>query len=77
VSDADETLAAVALPRPGSYKPAVVQVRLIGPPEAIAAAAAHLAELHGDAWQPGTRKASRYDGGDQLLRGTLIVPVPR
>jgi hypothetical protein len=52
-------------------------VQLVGPPDVIAAAAAHLAELHGDAWQPRTRKASRNEGGDQLMYGTLIVPVPR
>lgn len=74
---ADETPAELALPRPGGYGPGVVQVRLVGPPAVIAAAAAHLAELHGAAWQPGTRKPSRHEGGDQLLYGTLIVPVPR
>lgn len=67
----------LVLPSPGAYKPAVVQVRLVGPPEAVAAASAHLAELHGEAWQPGTRKGSRHEGGDQLMYGTLIVPVPR
>jgi hypothetical protein len=74
---ADETSAELALPRPGSYVPGVVQVRLQGPPAVIAAAAEHLAELHGNAWQPGTRKPSRHEGGDQMLYGTLIVPVPR
>jgi hypothetical protein len=74
---AGETPAEVTLTRPGSYKPGVVQVRLIGPPEVVTVAGAHLAELHGDAWRPSTRKPSRYDGADLVLHGTLIVPVPR
>ena len=67
----------LALPATGGYKPGVAQVRLVGPPEVIEAAAAHLAELHGEAWQPSTRKSSRYEGGDKILYGTLIVPLPR
>jgi hypothetical protein len=67
---------ALAVPR--SHRPAAVEVRLIGPAEVLDAAAAHLAALHGDAWQqPGARMPSRYDGGGELLRGTLIIPVPR
>jgi hypothetical protein len=65
------------VPQAGSYKPCVAQVRLVGPPEVIAAALALLSDLCGDAWQPGTRKAGRHDGGDELQYGTLIVPVPR
>ena len=60
------------LPRPG-----VVSVRLVCPPAVLDAALASLAEQYGDAWQPGTRKPSRHEGGDVLLYGTLIVPVPR
>ena len=47
------------------------------PPEVLDAALASLADRYGDAWQPGTRKPSRHDGGDVLQYGTLIVPVPR
>jgi hypothetical protein len=50
---------------------------MAGPPEVIDAALALLSDLCGDAWQPGTRKAGRHGGGDQLQYGTLIVPVPR
>jgi hypothetical protein len=59
------------------YRPGVAQVRLVGPPEAIDAALALLADLCGDAWQPGARKASRHASGDELLYGSLIVPVAR
>ncbi len=59
----------------GGSTPAVVQVRLIGPPAAVAAAAREQAEKFGPLWQPGTTKRSRHDGGDVLMYGTLIVPV--
>ena len=59
------------------YRPGVAQVRLVGPPEAIDAANALLADLLGDAWTPSTRKAGRHAGGDELQYGSLIVPVPR
>jgi len=59
------------------YRPGVANVRLVGPPEAIDAALALLADLCGDAWQPSTRKPGRHVGGDELQYGTLIVPVPR
>jgi hypothetical protein len=65
------------VPRAESRKPGVAQVRLIGPPDVIDAAVALLSDLCGDAWQPGTRKAGRHDGGDELQYGTLIVPVSR
>ena len=65
------------IPRPGSFDPAVIQVRLVGPPAAVDAAVALFADLCGKAWQPATRKRSRHDGGDELQYGTLIVPVPR
>ncbi len=65
------------VPRAGSHKPGIAQVRLIGPPEVIDAALALLSDLLGDAWQSGTRKAGRHDGGDELQYGTLIVPVSR
>jgi hypothetical protein len=65
------------VPQAGSPKPGAAQVRLTGPPEVIDAAVALLAEVCGDAWQPGTRKPGRHADGDQLLYGTLIVPVAR
>ena len=65
------------VPRAGLRKPGVAQVRLIGPPDVIDAAVTLLSDLCGDAWQPGTRKAGRHDGGDELQYGTLIVPVSR
>lgn len=55
--------------------PAVVQVRLIGPAVAVAAASRAHAEKHGPLWQPGTTRPSRHAGGDVLMYGTLIVPV--
>lgn len=55
--------------------PAVVQVRLIGPAAAVAAASRVHAEKYGPLWQPGTTKPSRHAGGDVLMYGTLIVPV--
>lgn len=66
-----------AIPAPGTIRPGVVQVRLAGQPDAIAAAVDHLADLHGDAWTPSTRKGSRHEGGEVLQYGTLIVPVLR
>lgn len=62
---------------PGSLRPGVVNVRLVCPPEVMDAALAHLADLHGDAWQPSTRKPSRHGDGQVLQYGTLIVPVER
>lgn len=57
-------------------QPVVVQVRLIGPPAAVARAAAAHAEAYGPLWQPsGTPQPSRRGGTDVLLYGTLIVPV--
>lgn len=64
-----------ALPRPGAFRPGVVSVRLVGPPAVIDAALTLLADMMGDAWQPGTRKPGRHAGGDQLQYGTLIVPA--
>ncbi len=65
------------VPRAGSHKPGVAQVRLVGPPEVIDAALALLGDLLGEAWQPSTRKPGRHEGGDELQYGTLIIPVPR
>jgi hypothetical protein len=59
----------------GTCRPAAVSVRLTGPPEAVEAALASLAASHGSAWQPGTRKPSRYSGAEVIQYGTLIVPV--
>ena len=61
----------------GPLRPGVVSVRLVCPPAVLDAALASLADRYGDAWQPGTRKPSRHDGGDVLQYGTLIVPVPK
>lgn len=61
----------------GALRPGVVSVRLVCPPEVLDAALASLADRYGDAWQPSTRKPSRYGGGDVVQYGTLIVPVPR
>ena len=66
-----------AAPSPGSFRPGVVSIRLVCPPEVMDAALASLKDRYGDAWQPSTRKPSRHDGGDVLQYGTLIVPVPR
>jgi hypothetical protein len=59
------------------YRSGVANVRLVCPPEVMDAALALLGDLLGDAWQPGTRKAGRHAGGDDLAYGTLIIPVPR
>src|SRR5690348_9079792 len=48
----------------GASRPAVVSVRLIGPPEVMDAALASLAASYGHAWQPSARKPSRHGGGD-------------
>jgi hypothetical protein len=60
----------------GTGRPAAVSVRLTGPPEATDAAMASLADSYGDAWQPSTRKPSRYSGGEVVQYGTLLVTVP-
>ena len=73
----DIALTGPVIPPPGSHKPGVAQVRLIGPPEVIDAALALLGDLLGEAWQPSTRKPGRHAGGDHLQYGTLIVPVLR
>jgi hypothetical protein len=65
------------LPVAESFRPGVVGVRLVCPPEVMDVALASLADRYGDAWQPSTRKPSRHDGGDVLQYGTLIVPVPK
>ncbi len=59
----------------GAALPAVVQVRLTGPPAAVAAASAAQAEKFGPLWQPGSTRPSRHAGGDVLMYATLIVPV--
>ena len=73
----DPALTGPVIPPPGSHKPGVAQVRLIGPPEVIDAALVLLGDLLGEAWQPSTRKPGRHAGGDHLQYATLIVPVPR
>lgn len=57
-------------------RPAVVQVRLIGPPAALDVADASLTEKYGHLWQPGARNQSRKNRAEDLMYGTLIVPVP-
>lgn len=52
----------------------VVQVRLVGPPEAVDVAEVEMVAKHGDAWQPGRRKPGR-DSGDHIRYGTLLVDV--
>jgi len=73
----DITATGLAVPPPGSRKPGVAQVRLIGPPDVIDAALVLLGDLLGEAWQPSTRKPGRQAGGDHLQYGTLVVPIPR
>jgi hypothetical protein len=57
-------------------RPAVVQVRLIGPPAALDVADASLTEKYGHLWQPGPRNQSRKNRAEDLMYGTLIVPIP-
>ncbi len=57
-------------------RPGAAEVRLVCPPDVMEAVLASLAANYGDAWQPGASKPSRYDGGQVLQRGILIVPVP-
>ncbi len=64
------------IPAAGSHRPGAVSVRLVCPPDALAAAMASLSGFYGAAWQPSTRKPARNAGGHQLQYGTLIVPVP-
>jgi hypothetical protein len=64
------------VPAAGTHRPAAVNVRLVCSPKVMDAALTALADLLGDAWQSGTRKPSRHEGGDVLVYGTLIVPVP-
>ncbi len=59
-----------------SHRPGVAQVRIIGPAAVVDAAAASLADLYGDLWQPGGRGPSRKSPTDVLMYGTLVVPVP-
>lgn len=63
------------MPAPGSYRPGVVNVRLIGPADVVDAASASLDDFYGRMWQPGTRKPSRTSS-EVLVYGTLVVPVP-
>jgi hypothetical protein len=64
------------IPAAGSHRPGAVSVRLVCPPDVMAAALANLSGLYGDAWQPSTRKPSRNADDHELQYGTLIVPVP-
>lgn len=65
------------IPVPGSLRPGVASVRLVGPPDVLDAALDSLSAFYGDAWQPSTRKPSRHGTGEMLLYGTLIVAVPK
>jgi hypothetical protein len=60
-----------------AFRPGIVSVRIVCPPDVIEAALASLADSYGEAWQPSTRKPSRYEGGEILQYGTLIITVPR
>lgn len=73
----DITVARPIIPPPGSHKPVVAQLRLIGPPDVNGAALVLLGDLFGEAWQSSTRKPGRHPDRDHLQYGTLIVPVPR
>lgn len=54
--------------------PGVVDVRLVGDPDAVGAACELLATLAaGHAWHPKTRTASRHGGGQIRQYGNLIV----
>ncbi len=64
------------IPAAGSHRPGAVSVRLVCPPDVMAAALASLSDFYGDAWQPSARKPSRNADGHVLQYGTLIVPVP-
>lgn len=64
------------IPGSGSHRPGAVSVRLVCPPDVMAAALASLSDFYGDAWQPSARKPSRSSDGHLLQYGTLIVPVP-
>lgn len=63
------------IPRAGSARPGVANLRIIGPPDVVDATLQSLADFYGELWQPGTRKPSRTSN-DDLVYGTLIVPVP-
>ncbi len=63
------------IPRPGSARPGVASLRINGPADVVDAALQSLADFYGELWQPGTRKPSRTSN-DDLVYGTLIVPVP-
>ena len=63
------------VPTPGSHRPGVVNVRLVGPADVVDAAIASLGDFYGELWQPGTRKPSRTSS-EVLVYGTLIVAVP-
>jgi hypothetical protein len=63
------------IPAAGSHRPGAVSVRLVCPPDVMAAAPASLSDFYGDAWQPSTRKSSRNADGHELQYGTLIIPV--
>ncbi len=64
------------IPAPGSHRPGVAQVRLIGPADVVEAACASLADFYGGLWQRGSGGPSRKNPDDLLVYGTLVVPVP-
>jgi hypothetical protein len=64
------------IPAPGSMQPRPVNVRLVCPPDVMAAALASLTDFYGDAWQPSSRESARSSDGHVMLTGTLIVAVP-
>ena len=64
------------IPAPGSMQPRPVNVRLVCPPDVMAAALASLTDFYGEAWQPSLRDPARSSDGHLMLTGTLTVPVP-
>ncbi len=60
----------------GSYRPGRVNVRLVCPPDVMAAALTSLSDFYGDAWQPSPREPWRSSDGHLAQHGTFIVPVP-
>lgn len=64
------------IPAPGSQRPGVANIRIIGPADVVTATSKSLADFYGDLWQPGSRSKSRKST-DDLMYGTLIVPVEK
>lgn len=61
----------------GTPQPSVVDLRFIGPAEAVDTALASHAELYGNLFQVNARQRSRHNASHVLVRATLIVPVAK